>query len=107
VVGRSFDPAPTPPGPAGPPLWVGCRSEAAIRRAATLGDGWMPLWVSPERFAEGLDQLCDAAARRDVTAAVVLPALVGGTTQEARGYLSQRYGSEFSTHAIERYCLVG
>jgi alkanesulfonate monooxygenase SsuD/methylene tetrahydromethanopterin reductase-like flavin-dependent oxidoreductase (luciferase family) len=67
----------------------------------------MPLWVSPDRFAEGLDQLREAAAGREVTAAVVLPALVGGTTEEARRYLSQRYGSEFSTHAIERYCLAG
>src|SRR5713101_8383934 len=67
----------------------------------------MPLWVSPDRFAEGLDQLRDAAAGCDVTAAVVLPALVGGTTEEARLYLSQRYGSEFSTHAVERYCVVG
>ena len=37
----------------------------------------------------------------------MLPALVGGTTEEAREYLSRRYATEFTTHAIERYCLVG
>jgi alkanesulfonate monooxygenase SsuD/methylene tetrahydromethanopterin reductase-like flavin-dependent oxidoreductase (luciferase family) len=94
--------APPPAQPDGPPLWVGGRSEAAIRRAADLGDGWMPIWVSPERYAEGL-----AALGRERTAAVVLPALVGGTVEEARLYLSRRYASEFSTHAIERYCVVG
>jgi len=94
--------APAPVQPNGPPIWVGGRSEAAIRRAKHLGDGWMPIWVSPERYAEGL-----AALGRGHTAAVVLPALVGGTVEEARLYLSRRYATEFSTHAIERYCVVG
>jgi alkanesulfonate monooxygenase SsuD/methylene tetrahydromethanopterin reductase-like flavin-dependent oxidoreductase (luciferase family) len=94
--------APAAARPNGPPLWVGGRSDAAIRRARHLGDGWMPLWVSPERYAEGL-----AKVGRERTAAVVLPALVGGATEEARVYLSHRYGTEFSTHAVERYCVVG
>ncbi|HKP19632.1 MAG TPA: TIGR03619 family F420-dependent LLM class oxidoreductase, partial [Gaiellaceae bacterium] len=38
--GISIEPRPAQPG--GPPLWVGGRSEAALRRAATLGDGWIP-----------------------------------------------------------------
>lgn len=94
--------APPPVQAGGPPLWVGGRSEAAIRRAAELGDGWFPLWVSPERYAEGLAQLGPGK-----TAALVVPALVGGTTEEARVYLSRRYGTEFSTHAVERYCAAG
>jgi alkanesulfonate monooxygenase SsuD/methylene tetrahydromethanopterin reductase-like flavin-dependent oxidoreductase (luciferase family) len=94
--------APAPAQPNGPPLWVGGRSEAALRRANHLGDGWMPIWVSPQRYAEGLAALGAERAR-----AVVLPALVGGTVEEARRYLSRRYATEFSTHAIERYCVVG
>src|SRR6185437_16997257 len=65
--------APAPVQPGGPPLWVGGRSEAALRRASELGDGWFPLWVSPERYAEGLASLAPGK-----TAALVLPALVGG-----------------------------
>ena len=38
---------------------------------------------------------------------LIYPSLVGGTTEDARVYLSRRYGTEFSTHAIERYCVVG
>jgi probable F420-dependent oxidoreductase len=103
--GISIDPRPVQPG--GPPLWVGGRSDAAIRRAGRLGDGWIPIWASPDRYARGVEQLGEQAAGRDVTAAVVLPSLVGGTIEDARDYLSRRYGTEFSTHAIERYCLTG
>ena len=39
-----------------PPLWVGGWTEAAMRRTAALGDGWLPAWLLPEdignRFSE-------------------------------------------------------
>lgn len=34
------------------PLWVGGNSEAGIRRAAELGDGWHPINLSPAQVAE-------------------------------------------------------
>ena len=42
-------PAPSPP----IPLIVGGRSDAAVSRAARLGDGWLGIWVSPRRYARG------------------------------------------------------
>lgn len=33
---------PRPVQPGGPPIWIGGSSRAAIRRAALLGDGWLP-----------------------------------------------------------------
>jgi alkanesulfonate monooxygenase SsuD/methylene tetrahydromethanopterin reductase-like flavin-dependent oxidoreductase (luciferase family) len=38
-----------PPAP-GIPLIVGGRSDAAIRRAGRLGDGWLGIWNSPRRL---------------------------------------------------------
>jgi alkanesulfonate monooxygenase SsuD/methylene tetrahydromethanopterin reductase-like flavin-dependent oxidoreductase (luciferase family) len=52
-------PPPSPP----IPLVVGGRSDAAVNRAATLGDGWLGIWVSPRRFATVRDQIGDQAAR--------------------------------------------
>jgi alkanesulfonate monooxygenase SsuD/methylene tetrahydromethanopterin reductase-like flavin-dependent oxidoreductase (luciferase family) len=56
-------PAPTPR----IPLIVGGRSNAAVGRAARLGDGWLGIRVSPRRFAAVRDQITQAAAgaRRD------------------------------------------
>src|SRR3990172_6815207 len=41
---------PKPVQPGGPPIWVAGRSEAAIRRAGRLGDGYLPYLFSPERY---------------------------------------------------------
>ena len=52
-------PAPAPP----IPLIVGGRSDAAVRRAARLGDGWLGIWVSPRRFATVRDQIAHEATQ--------------------------------------------
>jgi probable F420-dependent oxidoreductase len=92
---------PRPAQAAGPPLWVGGRSAAAIRRAATLGDGWIPIWVSAERFAGGLAELPDR-----VTPAVTLPAHVG-EKRRLYEHLRVRYSGDFGEHVVDRYCVAG
>jgi probable F420-dependent oxidoreductase len=52
--------------PGGPPLLVSGRKEAAMRRAARLGDGWMPYLMSPNAYARTVTtirQEADAAGR--------------------------------------------
>jgi alkanesulfonate monooxygenase SsuD/methylene tetrahydromethanopterin reductase-like flavin-dependent oxidoreductase (luciferase family) len=52
------------PAPSKPiPLVIGGRSDAAVRRAGQLGDGWLGIWVSPERFATATAMTVDAAER--------------------------------------------
>ena len=56
----SLDPAPARAG--GPPVWIGSwGSERGMRRAATLGDGWLASAYNstPERFARGLATLAE------------------------------------------------
>jgi probable F420-dependent oxidoreductase len=45
---------PPPAQPGGPPIVVAGRREPAMRRAARLGDGWMPYLYSARRYAESV-----------------------------------------------------
>jgi len=45
------------------PLIVGGRSEAAVSRAARLGDGWLGIWVSPRRYATVRDDITREATK--------------------------------------------
>jgi probable F420-dependent oxidoreductase len=109
--GITVEPRATQPG--GPALWVGGRSAAARRRAGRLGDGWMPIWVSAERFAEGLADVRRHArdAGRDpatIAAAVVCPALAGDDARaRLAAHLELRYGMTVGPHLVDRYCVAG
>jgi probable F420-dependent oxidoreductase len=46
-----------------PPVWVGGRSEASMRRAGRAGDVWMPYLGSPDRVARGLRTAREEAER--------------------------------------------
>jgi probable F420-dependent oxidoreductase len=45
----------------GPPILVAGRQEVAMRRAARLGDGWMPYMYSPRRYAESVARIREFA----------------------------------------------
>jgi probable F420-dependent oxidoreductase len=59
-----MDPEPRPAQPS-IPILVGGHSEAAIDRAARLGDGWIAAGMSPQRLSEMLPTVHAAAERHD------------------------------------------
>ena len=82
------------PSPRSPvPLIVGGRSDAAVRRAARLGDGWIGLWNSARRYAEvvaSIDEQAAAAGRADYPRAHTMQVWCGISDDhvEARSLLS-------------------
>lgn len=103
-------PAPTEP----VPVLVGGRSDAAVRRAARLGDGWMGIWVSARRWAQVLEQVDSEAAavgRNDVQWRHEMQAWVGfgASKEQARERLAREmqafYGIPFES--FERYSPYG
>jgi len=46
-----------------PPVWIGGRSQAAILRAARLGDGWFPIGLTPEKIQHDRQCLREAAEK--------------------------------------------
>jgi probable F420-dependent oxidoreductase len=60
-----FDPVtidPPPVRPGGPPVIVAGRKAPAMRRAAALGDGWMPFLYSPAQYSASVETVRGHAA---------------------------------------------
>lgn len=61
--------APRPPRPDGPPIWIGGSSRAAIRRAALLGDGWLPQGPPEMGMSAAIEFIRETRAQADLPAA--------------------------------------
>lgn len=64
-VGVGMSPRPVRPG--GPPIWIGGSSAAAMRRAATLADGWLPQGPPKDGMRAGIARI------RELRSAAGLP----------------------------------
>ena len=99
----------------GPPLVVTGRKVGAMRRAAMLGDGWMPYLYSAERYARSVDAIKEIAAEsgRNLDSfrwmAYVMVAVdddAGAAQQAAATFLGGTYNQDF-TEFIDRVAVTG
>lgn len=111
----SLDDVVIAPSPARPiPILVGGRSDAAVRRAGRLGDGWLGIWNSPRRFAAAVELAAEAAARAGRAAPPGRHAMqvwcgLAGSRAAARACLAPVMESFYQLpfERFERYCPYG
>jgi alkanesulfonate monooxygenase SsuD/methylene tetrahydromethanopterin reductase-like flavin-dependent oxidoreductase (luciferase family) len=94
-----------------PPIWVSGRSDAAMRRTARFGDGWLPYMYTPEMFADSMTKI---EAEREHDGPVRPGLFIWGCVHEdgetARRYaidsLSKTYAQDFS-RLVGKYAFAG
>ena len=96
------------------PFVVGGRSDAALRRAGQRGEGYLALWISPERFSSSIKTVEHHAAeagRSDVTWRHGLHVWCGfgATKQQGRDHVATTMESLYKTpfEKFEHWCPYG
>jgi probable F420-dependent oxidoreductase len=107
---------PKPVSPGGPRIWIAGRSDAAIERAARLGDGYMPYMFTPEHCADALRRIREASERFEqplrpgFTLAAFIYVSLNNDTDYARRLavedLGWRYNQPFD-RIVDKYCVYG
>jgi alkanesulfonate monooxygenase SsuD/methylene tetrahydromethanopterin reductase-like flavin-dependent oxidoreductase (luciferase family) len=113
VDGVRIHPGPSQPG--GPPIVVTGRKVPAMRRAALLGDGWMPYLYSADRYARSVARIEELAgdAGRELTGFRWLAYLMVGVDRDptvarrsVARFLGDTYRQDFDAF-LDRVAVAG
>jgi alkanesulfonate monooxygenase SsuD/methylene tetrahydromethanopterin reductase-like flavin-dependent oxidoreductase (luciferase family) len=94
-----------------PPIWVGGRSDIALRRAARHAAGWLGTWVDEARVRSARDRLTGLLAPSDAPPRIGVQVLIDPEPDAAvardnlRGFIDGIYRLPFDR--IERYMCLG
>ena len=98
-----------------PPIWISGRKDAAMKRAARYGDGWLPYMYTPEQLADSVAKITAYGEEldrdlADFTHGLYIFACVhedGDTAVKmANEMLSKQYAQDFSK-LVHKYVLAG
>lgn len=97
-----------------PPIWISGRSEAAMRRCARYGNGWLPYMYTPEKLGQSLESIARFANDLERESHVQPGLFIFFAVHEDREQaikmatdrLSLQYNQDFSK-LVGRYALAG
>lgn len=98
-----------------PPIWVGGRADAAMRRAGRTGDGYISHMCAAEKYAENMQRIAQTAREHGRKEVAFTPAAFLFTFLEERyevahekasSLLGTIYARDFR-EASKKYCLLG
>ena len=107
VPATKIDPPPRQAG--GPPIWVGGRSDAALRRAALLADGYLGYFLDAEGFRERMAAI-RGMTERSIAGAMMAFARIDDRREAALERASARLGAMYgaaTAPAAGRYGVGG
>ena len=96
------------------PIWVSGRSEAAMRRCARYGTGWLPYMYTPEKLVESLNTISGYESEYGREGAVKPGLFIFFAVHEDRDVaidmaarrLSKQYNQDFS-QLVHKYAIAG
>ena len=112
---KNFSLKPLPIQKLHPPIWVSGRTDAAMKRAAKYGDGWLPYMYTPEHLANSIEKIKAFGEEvgtdlSDFTFALYIFSAVHEDRETAVKYaaerLSKQYAQDFS-QLVHKYALAG
>jgi probable F420-dependent oxidoreductase len=111
----NFDDVTIEPRPARGPLdvWIGGRTDLALKRVARYGDGWFPSFVTVEEFSAGMQRLAALGAERGRVidsreAGVLFLTSIVDDREQARAILELvAAGFKLPAESVRERCMVG
>jgi probable F420-dependent oxidoreductase len=98
-----FSPRPSPR----IPILVGGDSPPALKRAATLGDGWYGLWRSPAHVRQALAQINAVGPKPQFEVSVRVLTRVGGSVPDGEPEATLQGEPDAILETIQRYSAAG
>lgn len=95
-----------------PRILVGGRGDVALQRTVRHGDGWLPMWLSPDQLTERGDRLRELAAARgrpQPSMTLLILTHVDDDLERSRREASEHLEGQYKLplHVVERWAALG
>lgn len=93
-------------------LWVGGRTEYALKRVARLGDGWFASRVTPQQYREGRQQIAEFAHGygrdgADIEAGAIVFCNIADRSQDAHAVAGRFFQNVPDPDHVQEYWPIG